>query len=62
MVYNLGNADLTINNIAIDPNSDPEFRITRAPGPFPITVGPDQNIEVACDSSLVDRVKPRAYW
>ena len=46
MVYNLGNADLTINNIAIDPNSDPEFRITRAPGPFPIVVGPDQNIEV----------------
>jgi hypothetical protein len=45
-VYNLGNADLTINNIAIDPGSDPEFRITRAPGPFPIVVEPDQNIEV----------------
>jgi len=45
-VYNLGNADLTINNIAIDPNSDPEFRVTRAPGPFPVVVEPDQNVEI----------------
>jgi hypothetical protein len=45
-VYNLGNAELTINNIAIDPNSDPEFRITRAPGPFPVVVQPNQSIEV----------------
>ena len=49
MVYNLGNADLTINNIAIDPNSTLSSG-SRAPGPFPIVVGPDQNIEVRVPS------------
>jgi hypothetical protein len=44
-VYNTGNADLTVNAIAIDPGSDPEFRISRAPR-TPLVLGPDQNFEV----------------
>jgi hypothetical protein len=44
-VYNTGNADLTVNAIAIDPGSDPEFRISRAPR-TPLVLGPDQNFEI----------------
>ena len=44
-IYNLGNADLTINGFAIEENSDPEFRITRAPR-VPLVVRPGETAEV----------------
>ncbi len=44
-IYNLGNADLTINGFSIEENSDPEFRITRAPR-VPLVVRPGDTAEV----------------